>query len=58
MQTSASVKVINEKLDAFGRYGCVVSSKIDKKGNETVTVRLDGDGELTQFEEADLQALN
>lgn len=58
MQTSSSVKVINEKLEVFGRVGYVVETVKDAKGKEKVNVMLDGDTEATAFDESDLFALN
>lgn len=59
MNSWTPVKIINDKLEHFGSGGTVVSGapRHDDKGNEIVDVKLDVDGEVYEFNTADLQAL-
>lgn len=55
LKTWDTVKVINEKLEAFGRAGVVGDLK-DHKPDE-VPVKLDGDDDETVFAVADVKVL-
>lgn len=55
MKVSQPVKVNNDKLDAHGKAGHVLSEDVSAG---TVVVQIDGDDEPTEFNRADLVELS
>lgn len=53
--TMTSVKVINEKLELFGKAGYV--NEPPQGDDDLVGVKMDVDGEVYEFKQSDIQTL-
>lgn len=51
-----SVRVKNEELDLFGQAGYIVEPP--KSDDDVVSVKIDKDGEVYEFAQGDIEALN
>lgn len=56
-QVMQSVIVTNEKLDAHGQAGHVVEAVLDTDTKSKVSVKLDSDGEVYEFDQTDVRGL-
>ncbi|MTV36272.1 hypothetical protein [Duganella radicis] len=56
-QVMQSVKIDNEKLEAHGKAGHVVEAVLDTDTKSKVSVRLDDDGEVYEFDQTEVKGL-